>query len=175
MIRAAKAYVRIIDAASRFIGKVVMYLLFVMMAILLYDTVTRTVFKRPNIWAVELTQFFMAAYYLLGGAFTLIIGGHVRMDVFYSKWTPRTKALFDILTFSFLLFYMVVLLIGGTQAIQYAVRYKQVTYTAWAPRVLPVKIFMVSGIVLMLLQIISELIKDIATLMGEDLRGERKQ
>ena len=144
MIRAAKAYVTYVDATSRFVGKVVMYLIFVMIAILLYDTIMRTIFKHPNIWAVELTQFFMAPYYLLGGASTLLIGGHVRMDIFYDKWTPKGKAFADFITFFFLMFYLVVLVIGGVQGIQYAAKYKQITYSAWAPQVLPVKIFMVS-------------------------------
>lgn len=170
MIRAAKAYVRVVDRTSKFVFKVMMYLLFVMLGILLYDTVMRTVFNKPNVWAVELTQFFMAPYYLLGGAYTMLLGGHVRMDVFYSKWTPRGKAFADIMTSVFILFYVVVLLIGGFQGIKYAATYNQVTYTAWAPKVLPVKIFMVSGIVLMLLQVISELIKDIAAIMGDDIR-----
>ena len=127
MIRAAKTYVKYIDATSRFVGKVVMYLIFVMMGILLYDTIARTVFGRPNIWAVELTQFFMAAYYLLGGGFTLLVGGHVRMDLFYSRWSKKGKAIADVITFVPLLIYMVILLWGGVQGIQYAIKYKQVT------------------------------------------------
>jgi len=174
MIRAAKAYVKYIDATSRLVGKIVMYLIFIMMGILLYDTISRTIFGRPNIWAVELAQFFMAAYYLLGGAFTLLIGGHVRMDLFYSRWTKRGKAFADVVTFVPLIIYMVILLWGGIQGIIYAIRYKQITYSAWAPQVTPIKIFMVLGILLMLLQVISELIKDIADLRGENLRVEEK-
>ena len=174
MIRAAKTYVKYIDATSRFVGKVVMYLIFVMMGILLYDTIMRTVFGRPNIWAVELTQFFMAAYYLLGGGFTLLVGGHVRMDLFYSRWTKKGKAIADVITFVPLLIYMIILLWGGVQGIQYAIQYKQVTYSAWAPQVTPIKLFMVAGIFLMFLQVISELIKDIADIQGENLRVEEK-
>lgn len=174
MIRAAKTYVKCIDATSRLVGKIVMYLIFIMMGILLYDTISRTVFGKPNIWAVELTQFFMAAYYLLGGAFTLLIGGHVRMDLFYSRWSKKGKAIADIITFVPLLIYMVILIWGGVQGIIYAVTYKQVTYSAWGPQVTPIKIFMVAGLLLMFLQIISELIKDIADLKGENLRVEEK-
>jgi TRAP-type mannitol/chloroaromatic compound transport system permease small subunit len=174
MIRAAKAYVKYIDATSRLVGKVVMYLIFIMMGILLYDTISRTVFGKPHIWAVELTQFFMAAYYLLGGAFTLLIGGHVRMDLFYSRWTKKGKAVADVITFVPLLIYMIILLWGGVQGIIYAITYKQVTYSAWGPQVTPIKLFMVAGLLLMFLQILSELIKDIADLRGENLRVEEK-
>jgi len=174
MIRAAKVYVKCIDATSRLVGKVVMYLIFVMMGILLYDTISRTIFGKPNIWAVELTQFFMAAYYLLGGAFTLLVGGHVRMDLFYSRWSKKGKAIADVITFVPLLIYMIILLWGGVQGIIYAITYKQVTYSAWGPQVTPIKFFMVAGLLLMFLQIISELIKDIADLKGENLRIEEK-
>jgi TRAP-type mannitol/chloroaromatic compound transport system permease small subunit len=174
MIRAAKAYVKYIDATSRLVGKVVMYLIFIMMGILLYDTISRTVFGKPHIWAVELTQFVMAAYYLLGGAFTLLIGGHVRMDLFYSRWTKKGKAVADVITFVPLLIYMIILLWGGVQGIIYAITYKQVTYSAWGPQVTPIKLFMVAGLLLMFLQILSELIKDIADLRGENLRVEEK-
>ena len=116
----------------------------------------------------------MAAYYLLGGGFTLLIGGHVRMDLFYSKWTKKGKAIADVITFVPLLIYMVILLWGGVQGIIYAITYKQVTYSAWGPQVTPIKLFMVAGLLLMFLQIISELIKDIADLRGENLRVEEK-
>ncbi|OHD28333.1 MAG: C4-dicarboxylate ABC transporter permease [Spirochaetes bacterium GWB1_59_5] len=174
MIRAAKTYVKYIDATSRLVGKVVMYLIFVMMGILLYDTISRTVFGKPNIWAVELTQFIMAAYYLLGGGFTLLIGGHVRMDLFYSRWSKKGKVIADIITFIPLFIYMIILLWGGIQGIQYAIEFKQVTYSAWGPQVTPIKFFMVAGLALMFLQIISELIKDIADLKGENLRAEEQ-
>ena len=96
------------------------------------------------------------------------------MDLFYSRWTKRGKAFADVLTFVPLIIYMVILMWGGVQGIIYAITYKQITYSAWAPQVTPIKIFMVLGILLMLLQVISELIKDIADLRGENLRVEEK-
>jgi len=116
----------------------------------------------------------MAAYYLMGGGFTLLIGGHVRMDLFYTRWSKKGKAVADVITFIPLVIYMVILLWGGVQGIIYSITYKQVTYSAWAPQVTPIKIFMVLGIVLMFLQVISELIKDIADLKGINLRVEEK-
>jgi TRAP-type mannitol/chloroaromatic compound transport system permease small subunit len=169
MIKAAKVYVRYVDATSRVVGRAAMFLVFGMIGILLYEAVSRTIFNVPHIWSVELAQFVMAAYYLLGGGYTLIAGGHVRMDLFYQKWSIKKKAAVDIVTFIVLFIYLIILLIGGIQSIQYAVRYKQVTYSAWAPQVTPIKLIMVFGIFLMFLQVIAELIKDIATVRGEDL------
>jgi len=69
----AKAYVRYISAASRAVGKFAMYMVFGMMGILLFETVSRNIFNLPHIWVVEVAQFTMAAYYLLGGGYSLIL------------------------------------------------------------------------------------------------------
>ena len=95
---------------SRVTGKYVMFMVFGMMGILLFESVARTIFNRPHIWAVEFSQFVMAAYYTLGGAYSHLIEGNVRMDIFYHKWSPRRKAMMDCFTFSILAFYLVVLL-----------------------------------------------------------------
>lgn len=169
MIKAAKIYVRYMDATSRAVGRVVMYMIFGMIAILLFETVSRTFFNAPHIWSVESAQFVMAAYYLLGGGYTLLIGSHVRMDLLYNNWSAKKKAVADVITFFVALIYLVVLTYGGWQGIKYAIKYKQVTYSAWAPQVTPIKIIMQIGIVMMLLQLISEFIKDIAKVRGENI------
>jgi TRAP-type mannitol/chloroaromatic compound transport system permease small subunit len=169
MIKAAKIYVRYMDATSRAVGKVVMFLIFGMIGILLYEAVSRTIFNRPHIWSVESAQFVMAAYYLLGGGYSLLIGSHVRMDLLYDHWSAKGKAVTDVITFFIALLYLVVLTYGGFQGILYAVKYKQVTYSAWAPQVAPIKIIMQIGIVMMLLQLIAEFIKDLATIRGESI------
>jgi len=169
MTKAAKTYVRYMDATSRAVGTVVMFLIFGMIAILLYETVSRTIFNQPHIWSVESAQFVMAAYYLLGGGYTLLMGSHVRMDLLYDRWSAKGKAVADIITFFIALLYLVVLTYGGWQGILYAVKYKQVTYSAWAPQVAPIKIIMQIGIVLMLLQLIAEFIKDLAKVRGENI------
>jgi len=169
MTKAAKIYVRYMDATSRAVGRVVMYMIFGMVAILLYETISRTFFNTPHIWSVESAQFVMAAYYLLGGGYTLLIGSHVRMDLFYNNWSAKKKAVADVITFFIALTYLVVLTYGGWQGIQYAIKYKQVTYSAWAPQVAPIKIIMQIGIVMMLLQLIAEFIKDLAKVRGENI------
>lgn len=169
MFKVAKIYVRYMDATSRAVGTVVKFMIFGMIAILLYETVSRTIFNQPHIWSVESAQFVMAAYYLLGGGYTLLMGSHVRMDLLYDRWSAKGKAVADIITFFIALLYLVVLTYGGWQGILYAVKYKQVTYSAWAPQVAPIKIIMQIGIVLMLLQLIAEFIKDLAKVRGENI------
>jgi len=169
MFKAAKIYVRYMDAISRAVGSVVKFMIFGMIAILLYETLSRTIFNRPHIWSVESAQFVMAAYYLLGGGYSLLIGSHVRMDLLYDRWSAKKKAVVDVITFFIALLYLGVLTYGGWQGILYAIKYKQVTYSAWAPQVAPIKIIMQIGIVMMLLQLIAEFIKDLAIIRGENI------
>jgi len=170
--KAVKGYVNAIDTMSRTTGKYVMFMVFGMMAILLYESISRTIFNKPHIWAVEFSQFVMAAYYTLGGAYSYLIEGQVRMDIFYHKWSPRRKATMDAFTFSLLAFYLVILLHGAYKGIKYAIEYKQVSYSAWSPVLYPIKIIMTIGIVMMMLQAISEFFKDVARARGEDIPRE---
>ena len=172
MPKAVILYVKYIDAMNKKVGKFSMYLVFGMMGILLFESITRTIFNWPHIWVVETAQFIMAAYYLLGGGYSLILDGHVRMDLLYGRWSARGQAISDLFTAVLLLVYMVFLLLGGISASKYALVYKQVNYTPWAPPMSPIKIIMTIGIILMLLEVVAYFFKDLAKAMGKELTKE---
>ena len=161
-----KGYVRCVDTVNRWVGTVVMYLIFAMMGILLFAAISRSFFDKPYIWVMEMAQFTMAAYYLLGGGFSMMDDAHVRMDVFYERWSPKSKAIIDAFTAIALIFYLVILAWGGFASSGYALEYDQRNYTAWGPPLAPIKIIMSIGVVLMLLQAFSMLFKDLIFLFG---------
>jgi len=167
---AIKAYVRYVEALNRIIGKLAMYLIFAMMGILLFSAISRTVFNLPYIWTIEMAQFTMAAYYLLGGGFSMMLGAHVRMDVLYGTWTPKRRAIVDAITIFCLIFYLVVLLIGGISSTWYSLEYGQRNYSSWAPLISPIKIIMVIGIFMMLLQAIATFFRNLATVKGVNIQ-----
>jgi TRAP-type mannitol/chloroaromatic compound transport system permease small subunit len=164
-----RSYVRWVDALNRMVGRVVVNMIFVMILLLLYSSISRSAFVAAPIWIVEMSQFLLAAYYLLGGAYSMQLDAHVRMDLFYSRWSPRRRAFTDSITAFCLVFYLVVLLLGGLSSSQYALQYGQRNYSAWAPPLAPIKIIMTVGVLLMLLQAFSILFKDLARARGETL------
>ena len=166
-----QGYVDAISTVTRIVGQFAMYLIFAMTGILFFETVSRTIFNHPWIWTVEMAQFVMSAYYTLGGAWALQLKGHVRMDLAYARWSPKNKALADALTFTVVIFYMIMMLVGGWISLDYSLRYSQKSYSSWAPIVSPIKIIMMIGMVLMTLQVIAELCKDLAILTGRDPGG----
>lgn len=179
-----KAYVRIVELIGRTVGRITMLMIFAMMGVLLWSSINKvTTGMRapgfwpddwwwpvilPSWWPLEVSQFMMVAYFLLGGAYSMQLGDHVRMDLVYGAWSDRTKAAIDCLTICFLIFYLVILLGGGISSTQYALQYNEVSPSLWRPEMAPIKIIMCVGIVLMLLQATATLIKDAARLFGEE-------
>ena len=169
MIGAMQAYVRFVDRWNRMLGRVVMYGIFVMMAILLYSSISKTFFL-PSLWTLEMAQFVMVGYYILGGPYAMQMGANVRMDLLYGEWSDRRKSQIDAMTVLFLIVYLGFLLWGGWDSLMYSFQYGgERSSSVWRPYLWPIKTVMVIGIALMLLQAISELFKDILRLKGHDM------
>jgi TRAP-type mannitol/chloroaromatic compound transport system permease small subunit len=169
MPRPIVLYVRYVEAVNRVIGRLAMFIIFAMMGVLLMSSVSRTALNISFIWTVEMAQFMLAAFYLLGGGYSMQLDSHVRMDLLYSRWSPKGQALADTITSVFLIFYLVVLLVGAVSSTNYAITYGQKNYSSWAPPLSPIKIIMTIGIAMMLLQAIAMFFRDMATVRGERL------
>ncbi len=167
--RLIAGYVRLIDRISDYVGYLAASLIFVMGGVLIFDAITRNLIKMPVHWAVELTQFTLAAYYFMGGPFTLRNGEHVRMDLWYATLSERGKAKIDLVTVWCLIFYLAVMLIGSISSLQYAIATNERRFSIWNPSVIPIKALLTVCLVLMLLQAFSLVFKHIATLRGEKL------
>lgn len=191
-------YVRMIDALNRFIGRFAMYLIFALIGVLLWSSVSKTFFN-PSLWTLETAQFVMVAYYILGGPYSIQMGSNVRMDLFYGGWSTRTKAWVDAFTVLFLMVYLGILFYGAISSTAYSLGYfgmepfsffgdliwtlvtegptaagEKLGYlerssTAWRPFLWPVKFTLCFGVLLMLLQCLAELFRDIGRLRGVDL------
>ena len=182
-------YIRTVDSVNYRIGRAMMYGIFFLMAILLWSSISKTFFL-PSLWTLEMAQFAMVAYYIMGGPYSMQLGSNVRMDLFYGDWSDRRKAWFDAFTILFLIFYLGVLLYGGLGSTAYSLGYwgdEPVSYfaglvigteevgrlerssTSWRPYLWPVKTMLCIGLFLMLLQATSELSKDILRLRGETI------
>lgn len=169
MPKAIKIFVHAVDATNRVVGKLTMYLVFAMIGLLLFEPISRTIFDKPLIWSMEMSMFTMGAYWMLGGGYSMMLKGHVRMDLLYGRWSKKKKAKVDTITDLFLIFYLVFLVVGAYSSIEYAVMYTQRNRTAWAPYMAPIKIIMGIGVLLMLLQAIATFFKDLATAKGEKI------
>jgi TRAP-type mannitol/chloroaromatic compound transport system permease small subunit len=170
-----KGYIRVVDGLNRRIGRIVMYGIFVMMGILLWSTFSKVGSDlgfniNPSLWTLEMAQFAMVAYYILGGPYSIQLGSNVRMDLIYGELSNHRKAWVDSISVLFLIFYLGILLWGGLESTQYSFKYGgERSPTAWRPYLWPIKVIMVTGIFLMLLQALSDLFKDILRIRNEEI------
>ncbi len=173
MPKAVRLYVRYVEAVSRVVGRFAMYMIFAMIGLLLYSSISKTFFV-PAIWTLEMAQFAMAAYYLLGGGYSMQLDSHVRMDLLYGQWSRRGKAFTDSITAFCLVTYLVLLLYGGFSSTEYALQYGETSYSSWSPYMAPIKIIMTFGVALMLLQAIATFFRDLAAVRGVQIDGESR-
>ena len=159
-------YVKIIDKITDIIGRITMYTVFAMMGILVLSFVTRNIINFPLLWIIEMAQFIMTGYYLMGGAYSMKENQHVRMDLVYGNLSEKNKARMDLFTSIFLIFYLIVLLIGSYNSLVYTLETKKTLFSAWRPYVWPISSIMFTGIFLMILQTISTVFKDFAKVKG---------
>jgi TRAP-type mannitol/chloroaromatic compound transport system permease small subunit len=167
-MRALVLYVRAVESLCHGTGRVVMWGLFVLMGVLLWGAIGRAT-AQPPIWTDEMAQFLLMGYFILGGAYALQLGSAVRMDLLYSRWSPRARAAVDAVTILTLLVYLGVLLWGGWESLQYSLEFDERRRGLWRPYMWPIKAVMVAGIVLMLLQCTAFLIRDTARALGRPL------
>lgn len=196
MPKAILLYIRAIESMNRFIGRIAMYLIFALIGILLWSSVSK-VLTAPSMWTLETAQFVMVAYFVLGGPYSIQLGSNVRMDLLYGDWSPKTKAWVDAFTVFFLIYYLGVLLYGGLVSMAYSLGYfgnepldffldlgwtlltegssaaseklgfMERSPTAWRPVLWPIKLVLCFGVFLMILQALAEFFRDIGRLRGE--------
>ena len=165
-------FIKYVDAFNYRIGRFAMYGIFIMMGILLWSSISK-IFFNPSLWTLEMAQFCMVAYYMLGGPYSIQMGSNVRMDLLYGEWNNHRKAQVDAITIIFLIIYLIFMIWGGWESFMYSLSYGgERSSSIWRPYIWPIKLIMLFGLSIMLLQSISEFFKDILRIKGHDF-GEK--
>lgn len=90
------AYAARIDRLTAAIGRAVAWLVLAVVLLQFVLVVARYLFGIGSIWLTETVIYAHAAVFMLAAAWTLQLGGHVRVDIFYADASARTKALIDL-------------------------------------------------------------------------------
>lgn len=149
-------------------GEFVAYWSVIAVFVYYYEVIARYVFNSPTNWAHESMFLMFGMQYLIAGGFVLREGGHVRVDVIYNKMSKRWKAISDVLTSIFFFIFMFALLVTGWTFFKDAYDVNEVSFTEWAIQYWPVKFALPLGAALLIMQGISQLIKDIAIVINPD-------
>ena len=157
---------RVIDAANTWIARVIMWLIIPQIAALVYEVVARYVFNSPTTWSLDLTWLIYGTHYLMGAAYTLLVKGHIKVEVFHERMSPVRQAIVHLACYLIFFFPVIMALIYGGAEFAYlswsAGELSQ--HSSWRPVVWPFKVMMVVGFFLLFLQGISEFIRLLASI-----------
>ena len=162
------AFARCIGRLNNFSGAFVAYWSVIAVFVYYYEVLARYVFNSPTNWAHESMFLMFGAQYLLAGGFCLREDAHVRVDVFYTRFSTKRKAQVDVLTSVFFFIFTVSLLASGWTFFNDSFEVREVSFTEWGIQYYPIKLTLALGATLLLLQGISRLLHDIATLRSAD-------
>lgn len=163
------ALVRLIERISGYSGITTAWLVAPLILATVYDVAARYLFNQPTQWAYEVGYMAMGAHALLGIAFTLREGGHIRIDAFTQRFTQTTKAVVDLVGY---VVFLLPCLVWVTWSLwHYWVHALQTNelsgQSAWNPVIWPFKLVFFVAFVLFVLQVIAEIVKAILYLTGK--------
>lgn len=165
-----RAVVHTIDRISVWTGKLFSWLLLTLMFLTCFEVVTRRIFQAPTIWTLEMSTYFFCAVCMLALGYTQQAGGHVNVDILYANFSPKLKAVCNIITFFlFVGIFSAVILVYGSFFAFDSIMINERSPSAFNAIVWPAKLTVPVGAFLLLIQSISGLLKDVVFLA----QGER--
>lgn len=160
---------RFISSINGITGELVAYWSIIAVFVYYYEVIARYVFNSPTNWAHESMFLMFGMQYLLAGGYVLREGAHVRVDVIYMHFSKRSKAIIDIVTSVFFFIFMFTLFFTGYIFFYDSFEVSEVSFTEWAIQYWPIKFAIPLGALLLFLQGIAQLVKDIAILKNPDI------
>jgi TRAP-type mannitol/chloroaromatic compound transport system permease small subunit len=155
----------LVDRVSELSGRAAAWLVVPLIFGVTYEVLARYLLNAPTVWAYDLAYMLYAGIFMLGAAYALRYGAHVRTDFLYSGFSDRRKAVVDavgyIVFLPALLFYLLAL---GRQALHSWEIGERSTESAWRAPLYPFKWMMVVAMALLLLQSVVEFLRTLAAL-----------
>lgn len=162
-----EALVRRIEALSLWSGRIAAWLTLIGVLILSYEVFGRYFFGYSWVLAHEVTTKLLGVMYVLTGAYALLSGDHVGVDIFYSRVSPRGKAILDLLMGVVFIAFAGGLLIYGWEFFYDSYSRRQFSLENPGLPIYPFKFFIPLGTGLLLLQGLAHMMRQIAVLQGQ--------
>lgn len=160
--------IRIIDTVNGRLGRWNSYLVLPLVGVVFYEVIMRYAFNAPTAWGFELTVFIYGVHYMLGLALTEKAGGHVKVEILTSHFSPRGQALFNIATYTLL--FAPVFFFMAWASVKYgwtSMAMFERNPTSWGPPIWPFKCLMALGFTMLFFQGLSSLLKNIRIVLLE--------
>ena len=165
-----------IDKFSKRVGSVVCWILMPLIFAMTYEVLARKLFLAPTIWAYDISRFLYGALFMLGAGYALSKGVHIRADFLYRNFKIKNQGLIDF--WLYLLFYFPGLIVFFYMTFGFVLesiqRGERGMDTTWMPYMWPIKTCLLIGIIFLLIQGFSELLKSYWAAKKGEWPGEDK-
>ena len=160
LLRFLTGFIQFVDAMVDRIGKLASFLIYPTMLVLVYEVVMRYYFTRPTIWAHETSCMLYGAHFIIGGAYALQKGAFVSVEAFYMRFSRRTQAILDLITWTMFYIFVGTLIWKSVPWAWESFIANEFSDSTWGPYVWPIKLTIPFAAILMLLQGMTRTIKD---------------
>ena len=162
----AQGFVRVVDSINSHLG-FISYALPLMTFIMTYEVIARFVFNAPTIWAWDVNTQLLAFIAVLSGGYVLFHNGHTRMDLFSSRWSARGRAYMNTFTYLLGLLFLVALLVKSFGLAEHSLLTREYGLGLLKAPLYPLRIIIVLGIALFIIQLLAEMIRNLLLLTGK--------
>ena len=158
--------VKLIDKISELTGSLAAWIVIPLMVVVMIEVFQRHVLNAPTYWAYDVLWMLFSAQFLLGGAFTLLRKGHIRIDIVYGVLSDRAKLVYDIINTLIVILPPMVLLTwaGIVYAADAWSSGENLSTTNWFFPAGPAKTLIPIGFFLLSLQCVAEIIRNLKDL-----------
>jgi len=156
-------FLRYTDFVNAKFGWFVAFLMLPMIAIMVSEVIMRYFFNAPTLWAYEISLFMYGSYIALAGGYTLLVKGHVNVDIIWGRLPLRWRSIVDVVTAALFFLFVGVLFKESLEATMESWAVMEHTMTHWSPPYYPLRTSLPVACLLLLLQGLAKFIRDLNT------------
>lgn len=156
----------LVDRISTFVGKAASFLILLLVGVVMYEVLARYLFNAPTKWSNEISEYVLTGVVMLGGAFCLVNDGHVRVDILYRNFLPRTRALVELITCLIVLIFVSAMVWKGGELCYDALIHNKKSMTILELPLFPSMIMVPIGATLLGIQSLAKSVRALILLLG---------
>jgi len=161
MMSKAEVFCRGVDRLSNWCGKVVSVIVVIMVVTIMFEVLMRYVFNKPTIWVWDINLQLLAVIGVMGASYALLNKGHVTIDLLTTRFSEKMKAILHLVASPFFFLFLGLLLWKVISKALISIDAKEVYASVFAPPLYPLRVLIVIGIILLILQAIADFIRDV--------------
>lgn len=166
-------WIRWQDRLSEWLGRLVAWIGFGLVCILVYEVASRQLLSSPTNWAHEASTLTYGVYAILAGAYTEKWQGHVRIDIFYQRFSTKGQALISFIIGTLTLILLSLLLKSAYDFAMQSVAMQERSFrSTWAPIIWPVKVMIPVAVLLIMMQMLANTLRHLCAFLGHPLDPE---